>query len=97
MANLQANVLEALVEACTRLLSSHLSTYNMMSKLEYVVLALDELVDGGTILEIDGGAIASRVSMKSTTSEVPLHEQTPQQAFTSIKEQLQRQFKFPTT
>jgi len=93
----QANVLDALVEACRKLVSARLTTYNVMSKLEYVLLALDELVDGGTILEIEGSAIAARVSMKSTTSDVPLHEQTPGQAFSSIKEQMQRHFKLPTT
>ena len=93
----QANVLDALVEASRKLVSGRLTTYNMMNSLEYVLLALDELVDGGAILEIEGGAIAARVSMKSTTSDVPLHEQTPGQAFSSIKEQLQRQFKLPST
>jgi len=93
----QATVLEALVEAAGKLVAGRLSTVNMMNSLEYVVLALDELVDAGTILEIDGGAIAARVSMKSTVSDVPLHEQTPVQAFSSIREQLQRQFKLPST
>merc|ERR1712216_137144 len=64
-----ANVLDALVEACRKLVSARLTTYNVMSKLEYVLLALDELGDGGTILEIEGSAIAARVSMKSTTSD----------------------------
>ena len=54
----QANVLDALVEACRKLVAGRLSTFNMMNSLEYVMLALDELVDGGTILEIEGGAIA---------------------------------------
>ena len=93
----QATVLEALVDACRKLVSGRLSTVNMMNALEYVLLALDELVDAGTILEIDGGSIAARVAMKSTVSDVPLHEQTPVQAFSSIKEQLQRQFKLPST
>merc|ERR1712216_218621 len=92
-----ATVLDAMVDACCRLVPGRLTTPNMMRALEYLVLAMDELVDGGTILEIDSGAIVSRVSMKSTVGEVPLHEQTPQQAFSSIKEQLQRQFKLPTT
>merc|ERR1711865_316675 len=82
-----ATVLDALVDACRKLVSGRLSTLNMLNALEYVMLALDELVDGGTILEIEGGAIAARVSMKSTTSDVPLHEQTPGQAFSSIREQ----------
>jgi hypothetical protein len=69
----------------------------MMNSLEYVMLALDELVDGGTILEIEGSAIAARVSMKSTSSDVPIHEQTPSQAFSSIKEQMSKAFKLPST
>ena len=78
-------------------INARLTTLNLMKSLEYVLLALDELVDGGTILEIEGSAIAARVSMRSTTADVPLHEQTPGQAFSSIKEQMQRHFKLPTT
>ena len=78
-------------------INARLTTLNVMKSLEYVLLALDELVDGGTILEIEGSAIAARVSMKSTTADVPLHEQTPGQAFSSIREQMQRHFKLPTT
>jgi hypothetical protein len=78
-------------------INARLTTLNVMKSLEYVLLALDELVDGGTILEIEGSAIAARVSMRSTTADVPLHEQTPGQAFSSIKEQMQRHFKLPTT
>ena len=77
--------------------NGRLTTLNIMKSLEYVLLAVDELVDGGTILEIEGSAIAARVSMRSTTADVPLHEQTPGQAFSSIKEQMQRHFKLPTT
>ena len=78
-------------------INARLTTLNVMKSLEYVLLALDELVDGGTILEIEGSAIAARVSMRSTTADVPLHEQTPGQAFSSIREQMQRHFKLPTT
>ena len=66
----QATVLDAMVDACCRLVPGRLTTPNMMRALEYLVLAMDELVDGGTILEIDSGAIVSRVSMKSTVGEV---------------------------
>ena len=93
----QATVLDAIVEACRKLVSGRLTTVNMMNSLEYVMLALDELVDGGTILEIEGSAIAARVSMKSTSSDVPIHEQTPSQAFSSIKEQMSKAFKLPST
>ncbi len=87
---IQVTVLTALVEACTKLIHGNLDSHSMLSSLDSVALVMDELVDGGVILEIDGSAIASRVSMKSSEGEVPLHEQTPRQAFSTLREHLTR-------
>ena len=86
----QVNVLTALVDACTKLIHGTLDSHAMLSSLDSVSLVMDELVDGGVILEIEGSAIASRVSMKSSEADVPLHEQTPRQAFSTLREHLTR-------
>lgn len=50
-------------------------------------MALDELVDGGIVLETDATTVANRVSMRGSDGEVPLSEQTFAQALQSAKEQ----------
>lgn len=48
----------------------------MLENLDYVLLAVDELVDNGILLESDPAVVASRVSMKGADSDIPLSEQT---------------------
>ena len=74
----------------------------MLDKLDVVLLTLDELVDGGVILEIESSAIANRVGMRGADGNaggaggavpgMPLQTQTPQQALLSLKEQMSRAF-----
>jgi len=70
---------------------------SMLDKLDTVLLALDELVDGGVILEIEPSAIVNRVGMRGADADQqsmagggmgggPLQAQTPQQALQSIKD-----------
>uniref|UniRef100_A0A6U4IHM6 Coatomer subunit zeta n=1 Tax=Hemiselmis andersenii TaxID=464988 RepID=A0A6U4IHM6_HEMAN len=69
---------------------------SMMDKLDMVLLALDELVDGGVILEIEPSAIVNRVGMRGADADqMPmggvgpnLQAQTPQQALQSMKDTL---------
>ncbi len=98
-------VLNALYNALSSLLpGGSLSSRNMMEKLDVVLLVLDELVDGGVILEIESSAIVNRVGMKgaegsAAASAVPGmpgvagSASTPQQALLSFKEQMTRAFK----
>lgn len=69
----------------------------MLDKLDTVLLALDELVDGGVILEIEPSAIVNRVGMRGADADQmggmggvsmgsSLQSQTPQQALQSIKD-----------
>jgi len=60
----------------------------MLENLDFVLLALDELVDNGIILESDPMVIAQRVAMKGADSDLPLSEQTISQALQSAKEQI---------
>eukprot|EP01118_Nematostelium_gracile_P019235 TRINITY_DN884_c0_g1_i1.p1 TRINITY_DN884_c0_g1~~TRINITY_DN884_c0_g1_i1.p1 ORF type:complete len:190 (+),score=59.75 TRINITY_DN884_c0_g1_i1:112-681(+) len=63
---------------------------SLLENLDYVLLALDELIDNGIILEADPIVIAQRVSMKGADSDIPLSEQTISQALQSAKEQIAR-------
>eukprot|EP00899_Mesostigma_viride_P010853 jgi/Mesvir1/1976/Mv16603-RA.1 len=47
----------------------------VLENLDLVLLALDELIDGGLILETEPAVIASRVAMRGSDSDVPLSEQ----------------------
>ena len=50
------------------------------------MLALDEMIDGGMILESDPAMVISRAALRS--DDIPLGEQTVAQVLQSAKEQL---------
>eukprot|EP00877_Chromochloris_zofingiensis_P001100 jgi/Chrzof1/10991/Cz05g19240.t1 len=62
----------------------------VLENLDLVLLTIDEIVDGGLILETEPQMVASRVSMRGADGEVPLTEQTFSQAFASAKEHIAR-------
>lgn len=80
----------------------------MLENLDYVLLTIDEMIDGGhapryklewrsycasIILETDVDEIVKRVSLKSAqNSDTPIGEQTISQAFDTAKEQLIKSF-----
>ena len=95
-------VLNALYNALSSLLpGGSLNSRAMMERLDVVLLVLDELVDGGVILEMESSAIVNRVGMKGTEGSasasvmpgVSGSSTTPQQALLSFKEQMTRAFK----
>ncbi|RKP04526.1 Longin-like domain-containing protein [Thamnocephalis sphaerospora] len=62
---------------------------SIQSHYDTVVLALDECIDDGVVLEVDEEQIASRVSKRGMdTIDVALTEQTLMQAYQSAKERL---------
>lgn len=84
-------VLDGLFDSLSILLRNNLEKRIILEHLELVFLIVDELVDGGVIMEIDGKALASRVLMKgSTGTDTPLSELTIGQALNVAKEQLQK-------
>ena len=64
---------------------AQLDKRTMLENLDFVLLAIDELVDDGVLLEADAAQLAQRVAMKSD-SDVPLSEQTVSQAIRTGKE-----------
>ena len=53
---------------------------------QVIMLALDEMIDGGIILESDPAQVISRAALRS--DDIPLGEQTVAQVLQSAKEQL---------
>ena len=84
-------VLDALHDALHTLLRGQLERRPLLDALETVMLAVDELIDGGMILESDANAIASRVQMRGAgggdgPGAVPLADMTISQALASAKD-----------
>ena len=87
-----ATVLNGFFDAVSLLLRGVLEKRTALENLDLVLLAIDELVDGGVILETDANVIANRVSMRGVEGEqaTPLAEQTLSQALLTAKEQITR-------
>lgn len=81
-------VLDAAFEAISSLLRKQLDRRTLLDNLELVLLAVDELIDCGVILEIDQKAIKNRVLMQDTNSSDPnIGDMTISEAFEKAKEQ----------
>mmetsp|Transcript_19061 Transcript_19061/g.22784 ORF Transcript_19061/g.22784 Transcript_19061/m.22784 type:complete len:179 (-) Transcript_19061:376-912(-) len=83
-------VLQSLCDAIAVLLRNTVEKRSVLENLDLVLLTLDEVVDGGVILESEANVIANRVTMRGADNDIPLSEQTFTQAFASAKEQLAR-------
>lgn len=89
------DVLSALFKAVSDLAGNDRRA--LLDRLELVLLTIDELVDGGCILEIEASAIVNRVGMRTADADAPsatgaMHAQTPQEAMKAIKDQFTRSF-----
>ncbi|KAJ0411461.1 hypothetical protein ATCC90586_008510 [Pythium insidiosum] len=87
------SVLDAAFEAVSTLLKGRLDRHVLLDNIELVLLTLDEVVDGGMILETDTSSITNRVLMRGADNEVPISELTISQAFASAREQFSRSFR----
>ncbi|RKO94926.1 snare-like protein [Caulochytrium protostelioides] len=85
---LLANVLQVFHEALTILLKGPPEKRAMMEHMDVVVLALDETIDEGVILEAEPNVIASRITRRVADNDLPLSEQSLTQALQSARDQL---------
>eukprot|EP00197_Chlamydomonas_leiostraca_P007747 CAMPEP_0202884658 /NCGR_PEP_ID=MMETSP1391-20130828/41256_1 /ASSEMBLY_ACC=CAM_ASM_000867 /TAXON_ID=1034604 /ORGANISM="Chlamydomonas leiostraca, Strain SAG 11-49" /LENGTH=173 /DNA_ID=CAMNT_0049567879 /DNA_START=121 /DNA_END=642 /DNA_ORIENTATION=- len=88
-------VLQAFYESVSVLLRQQVEKKTVLENLDLVLLAMDEIVDGGVILETDPQVVAARVTMRGAEGEMPITEQqvavqTFSKAFASAKEHLAR-------
>lgn len=96
-----SQALTGLCDAVNLLLRGAVEKKSCLENLDLVLLSMDELVDGGLILETDGTVLASRAAMRTGDAEgmmgspiaMDLHNpglQTLQAAFGNVREQLAR-------
>ncbi|XP_014678085.1 PREDICTED: coatomer subunit zeta-1-like isoform X2 [Priapulus caudatus] len=80
------SVLNCLFDTTTQLLRKNVEKRTLMENLDTMYLAVDEICDGGIVLESDSSTIVQRVAQRS--EELPLGEQTVAQVLQSAKDQL---------
>ncbi|KIR28684.1 coatomer zeta subunit [Cryptococcus deuterogattii 99/473] len=81
--------LSAFFDAVNLLLRGAVEKRNVLESLDLVLLAADETVDDGIILETDAAAIASRVSRpRPDTTDIVINEQTLMNAYTSLRDRV---------
>ncbi|KAL1548058.1 Coatomer subunit zeta-1 [Salvia divinorum] len=85
-----ATVLQGFFDAVTLLLRNNVDQREALENLDMILLCLDEIVDGGIILETDGSIIAGKVATHSVDDGAPLSEQTISQALATAREHLTR-------
>ncbi|XP_022925640.1 coatomer subunit zeta-2-like [Cucurbita moschata] len=85
-----ATALQGFFDAVGLLLRGHVEKKEALENLDLILLCLDEIVDGGIVLETDGNVIAGKVATQSIDSSAPLSEQTISQALATAREHLTR-------
>ncbi|KAH1146866.1 hypothetical protein AAZX31_15G120700 [Glycine max] len=85
-----ATVLQAFFDSVGLLLRGNVDKKEALENLDLILLCIDEIVDGGIILETDPNVIAGKVASNSIDSGAPLSEQTLSQALATAREHLAR-------
>nr|GEZ98714.1 coatomer subunit zeta-1-like [Tanacetum cinerariifolium] len=85
-----STVLQGFFDAVGLLLRGNVDKKEALENLDLILLCLDEIVDGGIILETDANVIAGKVASHSVDSGAPLSEQTISQALATTREHLTR-------
>ncbi|XP_022720314.1 coatomer subunit zeta-2-like isoform X2 [Durio zibethinus] len=85
-----ATVLQGFFDAVGLLLRGTVDKKEALENLDLILLCLDEIVDGGIILETDANVIAGKVASHSLDAGAPLSEQTITQALATAREHLTR-------
>uniref|UniRef100_A0A8C0T5Q6 Coatomer subunit zeta n=1 Tax=Canis lupus familiaris TaxID=9615 RepID=A0A8C0T5Q6_CANLF len=78
-------VLNCLFDSLSQMLRKNVEKRALLENME-LFLAVDEIVDGGVILESDPQQVVHRVALRG--EDVPLTEQTVSQVLQSAKEQI---------
>ncbi|CAH1163340.1 unnamed protein product [Phaedon cochleariae] len=80
------NILNCLYDSVSQILRKNVEKRAVLESLDIVMLAMDEICDGGIIIDADSNSVVSRVALR--TDDIPIGEQTVAQVFQSAKEQL---------
>ncbi|XP_026387357.1 coatomer subunit zeta-1-like isoform X1 [Papaver somniferum] len=85
-----ATVLQAFFDAVALLLRNNLDKMTALENLDLILLCLDEIVDGGNILDNEASIIAAKVASNGGDNAASLSEQTISQALATAREHLTR-------
>ncbi|KFB51452.1 AGAP006522-PA-like protein [Anopheles sinensis] len=80
------SVLNCLYDTITMILKKNFEKRAVLENLDIVMLAFDEICDGGIILDADPASVMKRVDLRN--DDIPIGEQTVAQVLQSAKEQL---------
>ncbi|XP_055474295.1 coatomer subunit zeta-1 isoform X2 [Psammomys obesus] len=79
-------VLNCLFDSLSQMLRKNVEKRALLENMEGLFLAVDEIVDGGVVLESDPQQVVHRAALRG--EDVPLTEQTVSQVLQSAKEQI---------
>ncbi|KAK4742697.1 hypothetical protein SAY87_000698 [Trapa incisa] len=85
-----ATVLNGFFDAVGLLLRGSVDKREALENLDLILLCIDEIVDGGIILETDANVITGKVASHSIDAGASLSEQTISQALATAREHLTR-------
>ncbi|CAG9864298.1 unnamed protein product [Phyllotreta striolata] len=80
------SVLNCLYDSVSQILRKNMEKRVVLDSLDIVMLAMDEICDGGIIIDADSNSVVSRVALRNDDN--PIGEHTVAQVFQSAKEQL---------
>lgn len=80
------SVLNCFYDSVSQILRKNVEKRIVLENLDIVMLAMDEICDGGIVLEADSSQVVQRVALR--TDDIPIGEQTVAQVLQSAKEQL---------
>uniref|UniRef100_A0A674B926 Coatomer subunit zeta n=1 Tax=Salmo trutta TaxID=8032 RepID=A0A674B926_SALTR len=77
------SVLNCLFDSLSQMLRKNVERRALLENMEGLFLAVDEIVDGGVILESDPQQVVYRVALRG--DDVPLTEQTVSQVISALR------------
>jgi len=80
------SVLNCLYDSVSNILRKNVEKKTLLDNLDIVMLAFDEICDGGIPLEVDPQVVVTRVALR--VEESPFNDQTVTQVLQSAREQL---------
>eukprot|EP01097_Dermamoeba_algensis_P000769 TRINITY_DN1273_c0_g1_i1.p1 TRINITY_DN1273_c0_g1~~TRINITY_DN1273_c0_g1_i1.p1 ORF type:complete len:119 (-),score=8.92 TRINITY_DN1273_c0_g1_i1:787-1143(-) len=85
-------VLSSLYESISLILRGQIDRRTLLENLDYIILIIDELIDGGIVLETEPQILVNRVLLKGSDGETPT-DQTISQVLQNAREQLSQLIK----
>lgn len=80
------SVLSCIYDSINLLLRKNVEKRILLRNLDSVFLIVDEIVDGGVVMQIDGSGVIDQIATRG--EEIPLTEQSISQVFQSAKDQI---------